>query len=296
MDRLAALTTFVTIADEGAFAAAARRLRISPQAATRAIAALEKRLGAQLLHRTTRAVRLTDEGATFLARARAILADIADAEQSLIGAQASPRGALAVTAPVIFGRLHVLPIVGALLRKHNELVVRLMLIDRIVQLVEEGVDVAVRIGDLADSALRAAQVGEVRRVLVASPAYLKANGAPATPADLRRHDIIAFTGLSGSDDWRFGPDGKTSVRVRPHLIVNSADASIAAAEVGLGITRALSYQVSKAIKSNRLRLVLDGHAPPAIPINLVFQAARAASPNVRAFVDAAKAYFRRAAL
>lgn len=296
MDRLAALTTFIAIADEGAFATAARRLRISPQAATRAIAMLEERLGAQLLHRTTRAVRLTDEGAAFLIRARAILADLADAEQTLVGTQASPRGTLSLTAPVIFGRLHVLPIVATLLRSNPDLSIRLVLIDRIVQLVEEGLDLAVRIGELADSALRAVPVGEVRSVLVASPTYVRARGAPKAPADLRRHDIIAFTGLSGSDDWRFGPEGRTSVRVRPRLIVNSADASIAAARAGLGITRALSYQVSKAVNAGRLVLVLDQHAPPAIPINLLFQSARSASPNVRAFIDAAKGYFRRTAL
>jgi DNA-binding transcriptional LysR family regulator len=294
MDRFAELSTFVTIADEGSFAAAARRLRISPQAATRAIAALEDRLGTQLLHRTTRAVRLTDEGSAYLGRARTVLAEMNDADQMLAGAQSRPQGTLNVTASVMLGRMHVLPIVGALLKAHPELSVRLLLIDRIVQLAEEGIDVAVRIDHLEDSALRAVPVGEVRRVFVASPAYLKARGVPYEPADLRAHDVIAFTGLGSGDELRFGPRGKTGVKVRPRLIVNSGDASIAAAEAGLGIARALSYQVSKAVKAGRLKTVLDAHAPPAIPISLVFQAARAASPNVRAFIDAAKAHFKRA--
>jgi DNA-binding transcriptional LysR family regulator len=296
MDRLEGLAAFVAVADHGGFAAAARNLRVSPPAITRAIAGIEERLGVQLLQRTTRSVRLTDEGALFLARCRQVLADLHDAEQEAMGARSEPQGTLVVTAPVVFGRLHVTPVVAELLRRHPRLSVRLLLVDRFVQLVEEGIDVAVRIGDLADSALRAVKVGEVRRVLVASPAYLDARGTPAATGDLRRHDVIAFTGLGASDDaWRFGLDGKAAVQVRPRLVVNSADAAIAAAEAGLGITRVLSYQVSAACAAGRLRTVLDEAAPPAIPVNLLFHAGRGGSPAVRSFIDRAKDYFRTAA-
>jgi DNA-binding transcriptional LysR family regulator len=162
--------------------------------------------------------------------------------------------------------------------------------------VEEGVDVAVRIGKLADSALRAIRVGEVRRVLVASPGYLKANGHPRTVADLKRHQVIAFTGVSGSDEWRFGAGERAVVQVKPRFVVNSADAAIAAAEAGLGITRVLSYQVSAALAKGRLRSTLDEVAPPAVPISLLYQADRSTSPARRAFLDQAVAYFRSARL
>lgn len=296
MDRLAALAAFVTIANKGSFAAAARKHRVSPQAITRAIAGLEEHLGVRLFQRTTRSVRLTEDGAQFVVRCRQVLADLRDAELSVMGARSEAQGTLVVTAPVVFGRLHVVPIIASLLKRHPRLAVRLLLIDRFVQLVEEGVDVAVRIGELADSALRAVRVGEVRRVLVASSDYLKANGTPAVPADLRRHAVIAFTSISASDEWRFGADERTAVGVRPRLIVNSADAAIAAAEAGLGITRVLSYQVSASVAQRRLRTVLDGAAPSPMPISLLFQADRAASPNVRSFVDEAVSYFRTARL
>jgi DNA-binding transcriptional LysR family regulator len=182
--------------------------------------------------------------------------------------------------------------VTELLRRHPRLSARLLLVDRVIRLVEEGIDVAVRIGELADSALRAVRLGEVRRVLVASPAYLEARGEPSTVADLRHHEIIAFTGVSGSDEWRFGPAGSTTVQVRPRLVVNGADAAIGAAESGLGITRVLSYQVSPHLADGRLRSVLDGAVPPPLPIHLLFQAGRGTSPNVREFVERAKLRLR----
>jgi DNA-binding transcriptional LysR family regulator len=292
MDRLDALSTFVTIADRGSFAAAAREHRVSPQAITRAVAALEARLGVQLFLRTTRSVRLTEEGSVFLDRCRQLLLDLNEAEQAVMGAAAEPQGPLVVTAPVVFGRMHVVPVIAELLRLHPRLSVRLVLIDRFAQLVDEGIDVAVRIGELADSALRAVRIGEVRRVLVASPTYLERRGAPTSPAELRHHDIIAFTGLSASDEWRFGPGGRKIVRVQPRLVVNGADAAIGAAVEGIGICRLLSYQVSRELAEGRLRTVLDADAPPPVPVNLVFQAARAGAPNVRAFIDQAAAHLR----
>ncbi len=291
MDRLESLAAFVAVAEQGGFAAAARKLRVSPPAVTRAIAGLEQRLGVALLKRTTRSVRITDDGALFLARCRQVLADLRDAEHAVMGGRSEPRGMLVVTAPVVFGRMFVVPIVSAWLRQHAQASARLLLADRNIQLVEEGIDVAVRIGELADSALRATRVGEVRRVVVASPAYLGSRGAPASADELRNHTIVSFTGISGSDDWRFG-DGRTSVHVRPRLILNTADAAIAAAKEGLGITRVLSYQVRNELAAGLLRTILEADTPRPLPVNLLFQANRAASPILRSFIDRAKDYFR----
>ena len=291
MDRLDMLRTFVAVADQVSFAEAARRLRISPTAASRAIAALEQSLGTALLRRTTRSVRLTDEGAVYLERCRAALADLDDAALALRGAGATPGGTLVITAPVTFGRLHILPIATALLRKHPALTIELTLIDRVVRLVDEGIDVAVRIGDLSDSSLHALKVAEVRRVVVASPAYLAAHGTPASITALHDHALIAFTELDRGHEWRFGPTGKPAIRIEPRLAANTADAAIAAAIEGVGIARVLSYQAMDAIGSGSLVTLLDGFAPPAVPVHLVYQASRRASVNVRAFIDAARARF-----
>jgi DNA-binding transcriptional LysR family regulator len=247
-------------------------------------------LGAQLLQRTTRSVRLTEEGAAFLARCRQILSDLRDAEQQVIGARSEPHGELIVTAPVVFGRMHVVPVIATLLGRHPQLVIRLLLLDRTVNLVEEGIDVAVRIGELPDSSFRAVKVSEVREVLVASPSYLEKHGAPASPADLRGHQLILFTSLNAGDDWRFGPDEGQVVRVRPRLEVNSADAAITAAQAGLGITRVLSYQVSAAVASGRLRTVLGAFARPPVPVSVLMPPARHDSVNVRSFIQGMKDY------
>lgn len=296
MDRLDALAAFVAIADLGGFAAAARHLRVSPQAVTRAVASLEARLGVQMFRRTTRSVRLTDAGADFLPRARQLLLDLRDAEQAVMGGGAEPHGMLSVTAPVVFGRLHVLPVVAELQERHARLDVRLLLLDRNVQLVEEGIDVAVRIGDLPDSALRAVKVGEVQRVLVAAPAYLDRHGEPGAPAELKDHATIAFTGLGsgGGTEWRFGSGSTRIIHVRPRLVLNDAAAAIAAAEAGLGIARVLSYQVRDAVADGRLCTLLDGARLPPVPVSLLFFANRGASPNVRAFVDLANERLRAA--
>jgi DNA-binding transcriptional LysR family regulator len=287
MDRIDAMRVFVAVAELEGFAAAARRLRLSPAAATRAVATLEDHLGLMLLNRTTRSVRLTERGAIYLESCRRVLADLEDGERLARGDSAEPRGLLTVSAPILFGRLHVLPVIESLLRRHPRLDIRLALSDRFVSLVEEGVDVAVRIGELADSALVARKVAEVQRVLVAAPAYLAARGTPLTPADLIAHDIVAFEGVDASLDWRLGPDGGQSVRVRPRLSVNSADAALAAVEGGLGITRALSYQVLAGLAAGRLVLVLQDFAPRPVPVSLAHPATRLRSVNVAAFMAAA---------
>lgn len=295
MDRFESLTVFVAVAEQRGFAAAARSLGLSPAAATRAVAGLERRLGVTLLHRSTRAVSLTDEGAGFLDRARRILADLREAEQIVGGGRSVPRGQLYVTAPVLFGRLHVLPEIEDLLTAHDGLSARLMLVDRNVRIVEEGIDVAVRIGALADSALRAVAIGAVRPTIVASPAYLAKHGTPSGPADLRRHRCIVGNGARVGSAWSFGADGRTIVEVVPRLTVNSIDAEIRAAEAGLGLANLLSYQVADAIAAGRLVPVLADHAPPALPVSLLYEAARASMPSVRLFIDAMRARARRRA-
>jgi DNA-binding transcriptional LysR family regulator len=284
MDRLEAIAAFVAITEAGSFSGAARRLGLSPQSVTRAIAALEARLGVLLFHRSTRAIRLTDEGAAYLEHCRPALAALADGERALQGRDPEPHGLLTVTAPVVFGHMHVAPAVAALLCDHPRLRVRLLLVDRFVSLVEEGLDVAVRIGALGDSALRARRLGAVRKVLVAAPDYLARRGAPTTPADLVAHDLVAFDGVSRLAEWRFS-EGEPAIRLSPRLEVNSADAAIAAAEAGLGIARVYSYQVADAITAGRLCRLLVEYEPPEIPVQLVYAANRSAHGNVRAFID-----------
>lgn len=291
MDRLEMLRTFIAVADQASFAEAARRMRISSTAASRAVAALEQSLGMALFRRTTRSVRLTEEGAVYLERCRSALADLDDAALALRGDAAAPHGKLVITAPVTFGRMHILPIATRLLREFPGLHVELTLIDRVVRLVDEGVDVAVRIGDLSDSALHALKVAEVRRILVASPSYLAEHGAPANVPALHHHALISFTELERAHEWRFGPAGKPAIRIEPRLTVNAADAAIGAAVDGLGIARVLSYQALRAIDAGRLVALLDDFAPPPLPVHLVYQANRRASVNVRAFIDASREYF-----
>ena len=285
MDRFESLTAFVTVADQRSFAAAARVLQTAPPAITRAVASLERHLGVRLFHRSTRAVSLTDDGAAFLDRARRILIDLREAEQIVMGGRSVPRGQIHITAPVTFGRLHVLPVVSALLAEHDGLSARMMLIDRNVRIVEEGIDVAVRIGALADSALRAIAIGSVRQTIVASPDYLAKHGVPPSPAELASHHCVVGSGVPMGHAWTFGLKGDT-VEVVPRLTLNTVDATIAAAEAGLGLANLLSYQTAAAIAAGRLVPVLDDHAPAPMPVSLLFEAGRAAMPAVRSFIDA----------
>lgn len=291
MDRLDMLRTFVAIVDYGSFAEAARRMQISPTAASRAVTSLEQSLGTVLLRRTTRSVRITDEGAIYLERCRSALADLDEAALAVRGVNAHPGGTLVITAPVMFGRLHILPVVTALLQSYPGLNVLLTLTDRVVRLVDEGIDVAVRVGDLSDSSLHALKVAEVRRILVASPSYLEAHGVPRAITDLHDHTLIAFTELDHSMEWRFGTGGKSAIRIEPRLTVSTADAAIAAAMDGVGIARMLTYQVAGHIASGQLVTLLDDLAPAAIPVHLVYQANRRGSINVRTFIETARARF-----
>jgi len=291
VDRLDAMRTFLAVADLGSFAGAARQLRLSSAAATRAVALLEAELGLAVLSRTTRSVRLTEPGSLYAERCRRILADVDDAKRQARGEDAAPRGLLSVTAPVMFGRLHLLPVVEALLARHPALDVRLTLVDRIVHLVEEGFDIALRIGSLNDSSLIAVPLTEVRRVLVATPAYLRKHGEPRAPVDLKAHQIVAFEGVGSTNDWRFGGEAPTGVTMHPRLSVNNADAAIALVLRGQGITRVLSYQVHDELAAGRLKRVLPKHEPVPVGVNLLYQASRRGSPNISAFVGEARRRF-----
>lgn len=295
MDRLETMRAFVAVASFGSFTEAARQLRLSPSVVTRSVADLEERLGLVLLNRTTRSVRLTDRGAIFLDSCRQVLEDIEGAERRVRGEDAEPRGSLKVAAPVLFGRLHVLPIITRILKKYPGLSVHLTLSDRNAHLAEESVDLAVRVGDLADSSMMAVRLGSVSRVLVASPEYLKRCGAPKAPSDLSAHDIIAFESLDATNEWRFGPAGKL-VRVEPRLTVNSADAAIAAAEAGLGICRTLSYQVMASVLAGSLIPLLGSLTAEKLPVSVVYPARRVASTNLGAFIKGAREYFDAAPL
>lgn len=289
MDRLETIAAFVAVAETGAFVAAARRLGRSPAVVTRAVASLERRLGVRLLNRTTRAVALTDAGHQHLELGRRLLADFATMETHAAAERLAPSGLLAVAAPVVFGRLHVQPLVSEFLRRQPAVRVRLELADRMVSLIEDGFDVGIRIGALRDSTLKAIRAGHVRRAVYASPAYLAAHAPPEVPADLARHTCIAFTGsMPNPSRWGFG-SGRTRVAaaVAPRLVTNLADPAIDAAVAGLGLTCVLSYMVDHLVAAGVLRAVLVEFEPPPIPIHVVHPAGRHLPPKTRAFVDQA---------
>jgi len=291
MDRLDELAIFVAIIEAGSLVSASRRLRRSPPAITRALSALEDRIGLRLVDRTTRRLAPTEAGSTLAERARALLADY---EMVMVGASQAPiRGVLRITAPVQFGRRHVAPIVSAFLNAYPDVRVELSLNDRNVDLIEEGLDLAVRIGSLADSSLVARQVGSVRRVVVASPAYLARRGVPRAPSDLATHDTIFGMARSPAREWRFGPSKRGPlVRLSPRLLVDDVEAQLQAAQAGRGIARVLSYQVSDELASGVLVRLLQDFEPEPLPVQLVTLSRSHMAPKVRAFLDSAVRIFR----
>lgn len=289
MDRLDAMAAFVAAVDEGSLAGAARRLGRSPAGVTRAIAALEERLGTALLRRTTRALHLTAFGETYLATCQRVLADLAEAEEGAAREQERPRGLLTLTAPVLFGARHIRPVVDRFLDAHPAVQVRLLLLDRLVGLVEEGIDAAARLAHLPDSSLIATRLGDVRRVVCAAPAYLARHGMPQDPAALRAHACITTGAAALAEPWRFGPGpddarGGRPVPIRPRLAVNGTAAAIDSALDGHGLTQVLSYQVEEHLAAGRLALVLTAFEPPPIPVHLVHPDARTAPTRLRAFL------------
>jgi DNA-binding transcriptional LysR family regulator len=285
MDTLDRIRVFQAVADQSSFAEASRRLRIAPVAATRAVAALEAELGIQLLRRTTRSVSLTERGAEYLARSRRAIDELDDAARAVRGEDASPRGLLVATAPVLFGRLHVMPIVTRMLRTHPDLSIRLTLLDRVVRLSEEGFDVAVRIAQLRDSSMRATQLATVSSVLVASPSYLARRGTPQTQEDLASHDFVAFDSATLNNEAR---RSVVESRQAPRFLTNSIDATLEAALEGVGIARLFSYHVASQLAAGSLVLVLPEVVGEAIPVSIVYQANRQQSPNLKAFLNEAR--------
>ena len=286
MDRLQSMQVFAAVADCEGFAPAARKLFMSPPAVTRAIASLEQRLGVPLFHRTTRQVKLTEAGVRFLEDCRRILSDINEAEESATGAHRVPRGRLSITSSMRFGSVYILPLLVEFLDKYPEVSVQTLFVDRLVNLIDEGLDVAIRIGELPDSSLTAIRVGSVRRVICASPGYLEKKGNPQVPEDIRSHDTVLFEAITPRPEWSFrGPEGEYSVSFSTRLRVNLADTAIAAAIAGCGLTRVLSYQIAPEIKAGRLKIILADFEAPAMPVHVVYQEGRKAAARVRAFVD-----------
>ncbi len=284
VDRLDELAVLLAILDQGSLAGAARRLRRSAAAVTRTLAALEARTGARLIERSTRRLSCTAAGRALAERARELLRDYASAVEGV--SDSAPRGLLRVTAPLQFGRRHVAPIVSAFLDIESGVQIELVLNDRNLDLIEEGIDVAVRIGPLVESSLLARRVGEVSRVLVASPAYLARRGSPKKPRDLATHDTIFSTGAAPTPEWRFGRAGHvTIIRLAPRLLVNDVETQLMAARAGRGIARPLSYQVADDLASGRLVRLLPGFEPPPLPVHLVALSRTHMPPKVRAFLD-----------
>jgi DNA-binding transcriptional LysR family regulator len=290
MDKLVAMRSFVEIVDRGSLTAAGEALDKSLPSMVRTLAALESELGARLLHRTTRRMSLTEEGRGYLERCRRILAEIEEAERELASDPVEPRGELRVTAPVLFGQLHVAPVVRAFLRRFDAVQVELVLLDRVVHLVEEGIDAAIRIGPLEDSSMIATTLGHVRRVVCASPEILERDGTPDSPRELADRECVLFRGLASGAHWQFRPPGERglAVRVGGGFRCNQAAPAIEACAEGLGFGLFLSYQVDSLVRAGKLQVVLQEWEPAPLPVSVVYPEAHWLPSRLRAFVDLLK--------
>jgi len=285
MDRWQAMRVFVKVAEAESFADAGRQLHMSPPAVTRIVSALEDVIGTRLLARTTRSVKLTEAGAQYFADCQRLLADLSEAEASAAGAYGKPTGTLTVTTSAMFGTMFVLPLMTEYLDLYPDVIGRGLFVDRVVSMVDEGIDVAIRIGHLPDSGLTATRVGQVRRVICGSPIYFEKHGVPMSPSDLSRHRIIASTSAWTSLEWRFGVQKKSTVRVNPRLYCSTNEAAISAAASGWGLTRVLSYQIAPQLEAGELRTILSDYEEEALPIHVVHPEGRHASAKVRSFID-----------
>jgi DNA-binding transcriptional LysR family regulator len=284
MDKLHLMTVFIAVAESLSFAAAARKLSMSPPAVTRAITTLENNLKTKLLIRTTRHVRLSEAGLRYLEDAKRICQAIVEADDVAMGVNAEPSGHLTITAPALFGKMYVLPGVIDYLQRYPAMSVSALLLDRVVSMLDEGVDVAIRIGELADSSMNAIRVGQVRRVLCASPNYLKQYGTPKNLTELSTHTLITASNIGNL--WKFGDQSSAArLQIQPRLSVTTHEAAIDAAIHGLGITRVLSYQIAASLESGSLSTLLDDYQPPSMPIHILHREGRHTSAKVRAFVD-----------
>jgi DNA-binding transcriptional LysR family regulator len=286
MDRLKAMSILLAVAEAGSLSAAARGLGTPLATVSRRVSELETHLGTRLLSRSSRRIALTDAGRSYVAACRRILEDVEEAERSASGEYRAPKGDLTITAPIVFGRVHVLPIVVEFLAAYREIGVRMTLADRVADLLEDHVDLAVRIGDLPDSSLVATRVGSIRRVVCGSPAYFAERGVPSGPDELGSHDCITFEGLTSPRTWTFG-QGRSDVAVAIHsrLTVNTAEAAIDAALAGVGITRVLSYQIAPAARAGSLVVALQEFEPAPWPVSLVFAGQGLLPLKLRAFLD-----------
>ncbi len=285
-DRLEAMNILVAVVEAGSFSGAARRLNVPLATVSRKVSELESRLDARLLHRSTRQLALNEAGVAYLAACRRILEQVAEAERAVSGEYAAPKGELIITAPVVFGRLHVLPVVVEFLKTYPDIKVRLALSDRVVHLLEDHVDVALRIGDLPDSSLVAIGLGSIRRVVCASPAYLAAHGKPRRLADLAKHECINFETLGAAQTWIFAAGkGEVLIPFRARLVVNTAEAAIDAALAGAGIARLLSYQIAGARRAGALQTVLEAFEPAPWPVSLVHAGQGLLPLKLRVFLD-----------
>ena len=286
MDRFHEMQVFLAVAEEEGFAAAARRLKTSPPSVTRAIAAMEQRIGTQLLARTTRSLHLTEAGQRYLEDCRRILAELEEAEEAAAGSYSIPGGHLTVTAPVLFGELYVAPVLGEYLDQFPLVNISALLVDRVVNMADEGVDVAVRIGHLHEPGQQAIKVGEVRRVVCASPAYLDQHGRPQRPEQLREARIVSSSSSQLVSEWTFVDAGQQlKIAIEPRLSVTANNAAINLARLGWGMTRVLSYQVAAAVAAGELELVLEAFEPAPLPIHVVFQQNGRIPAKVNTFVD-----------
>ncbi len=286
MDRLHLMNVYVAVVEAEGFAGGARKLQMSPPAVTRAVAALEERLGVKLLNRTTRYVRMTEAGQKYYEDAKPVIALADEADDAVLGINAEPRGQLTVTASVLFGRLFVMPGIVEYLRRYPGVEVNALFVDRVVNMLEEGVDVAIRIAELPDSSFRALRVGSVRRVLCASPEYLATHGIPQTPEDLTQHRIILARGLNPANEIRFQRDGAAqTIKLQPILSVSDNDSAASAALAGLGITRLLNYQIAGYLKSGQLKILLSEFEVASVPVHIVHREGRHSSAKIRSFVD-----------
>lgn len=286
MNQFESMSLLVAVVDAGSFSSAARKLSVPLPTVSRKVADLEAYLGTRLLHRTTRKLSLTEAGVAYVEACRRILEQVGDAERAAAGEHASPRGELVITAPVNFGRLHVVPVVSEFLAEYPEININLVLTDRVVHLMDEHADVAVRIGELPDSTQVATRVGSVRRVVCGSPAYLKAHGAPAAPRDLAAHQCVTFEVMASMRAWVFGTGRREiAVPVQSRLTVNTAEAAIAAATLGVGLIRVLSYQVNDAVRGGSLAVVLEAFESAPLPVSLVHKGKGPLPLKLRAFLD-----------
>lgn len=286
MDRFHLINVFIAVVDMQGFAGASRKLHLSPPAVTRAINELEAHLGVRLLTRTTRVVKVTEAGARYASDCRAVLAQLVEADETASGLHGTPRGRLTITAPVAFGAMYVTPVVTEYLARYPDVTVSCWFKDRLVNMLDEGVDVGVRIGELPDSSMQAIRVGRMRLLMCATPSYLEEHGQPKSPDDLEQHVVIAASGATSTSEWRISDQGVPGVvKLLPRLITTTSDTAIAAALTGFGMTNVLAYKVAEHVRAGRLKIVLGDFEPAALPVHVLHREGRHASSKARTFID-----------